>query len=321
MVLVRASLGTLIVAGIEDGFLPREARPTTAYLLQYSSNGCMARCRFCIQSSSSSGRKLFLSRVSWPVVELDRFIEAVKDRDLFKRVCFQTVIKKGFVEETFRAVEKLSILDTPLSLAITPVDKSVLEEFKRIGVEHLGVGLDTASPRIFKAMDKPFTWSRYIGFIRDGVEVFGSRKVDVHLVIGLGETVEEVLNILKLIYSLGAEASLFAYTPFRGLSYYSKPPSLELYRFYQIVNHLLRIGVNPWRYILLEGDSPRFRKELIRDLGWRTLYEAVLTSGCPYCNRPYYNESPRGPFYNYPSHSFLEKYLRGEREFLRKLFI
>jgi biotin synthase len=25
-----------------------------------------------------------------------------------------------------------------------------------------------------------------------------------------------------------------------------------------------------------------------------------LTTGCPNCNRPYYNEKPSGPMYNYP---------------------
>ena len=25
-----------------------------------------------------------------------------------------------------------------------------------------------------------------------------------------------------------------------------------------------------------------------------------MTSGCPGCNRPYYNERPSGPLYNYP---------------------
>ena len=28
--------------------------------------------------------------------------------------------------------------------------------------------------------------------------------------------------------------------------------------------------------------------------------EPFLTSGCPNCNRPYYNERPGGPLYNYP---------------------
>jgi biotin synthase len=28
--------------------------------------------------------------------------------------------------------------------------------------------------------------------------------------------------------------------------------------------------------------------------------EPFRTSGCPNCNRPYYNEKPSGPIYNYP---------------------
>jgi hypothetical protein len=28
--------------------------------------------------------------------------------------------------------------------------------------------------------------------------------------------------------------------------------------------------------------------------------QALQTSGCPGCNRPYYNEQPGGPLYNYP---------------------
>jgi biotin synthase len=28
--------------------------------------------------------------------------------------------------------------------------------------------------------------------------------------------------------------------------------------------------------------------------------EPFPTSGCPNCNRPYYNEKPSGPIYNYP---------------------
>jgi biotin synthase-related radical SAM superfamily protein len=28
--------------------------------------------------------------------------------------------------------------------------------------------------------------------------------------------------------------------------------------------------------------------------------QPFVTSGCPHCNRPYYNEKPRGPIFNYP---------------------
>ena len=32
-----------------------------------------------------------------------------------------------------------------------------------------------------------------------------------------------------------------------------------------------------------------------------------LTSGCPDCNRPFYNERPSGPIYNYPEKTSLEE--------------
>jgi biotin synthase len=43
--------------------------------------------------------------------------------------------------------------------------------------------------------------------------------------------------------------------------------------------------------------------------------EAFRTSGCPDCNRPYYNESPGGLIYNFP-----RKLLNEEIEDVRKQF-
>jgi len=44
--------------------------------------------------------------------------------------------------------------------------------------------------------------------------------------------------------------------------------------------------------------------------------EAFRTSGCPGCNRPYYNERPSGPFYNYPR-GLTEEEARREARLLR----
>jgi biotin synthase len=35
--------------------------------------------------------------------------------------------------------------------------------------------------------------------------------------------------------------------------------------------------------------------------------QPFLTSGCPDCNRPFYNEKPSGPLYNYPRSIRLEE--------------
>jgi biotin synthase len=44
---------------------------------------------------------------------------------------------------------------------------------------------------------------------------------------------------------------------------------------------------------------------------------AFMTTGCPGCNRPFYNERPSGPFYNYPR-PLTEEEIRKELAILKK---
>ncbi len=273
---------------MRDIRISRESLPTTAYLLQFSSTGCSAGCRFCPQSTRSSASKNLLSRITWPVVELDEIVPGLRR---FKRICFQTVLKPGYLKESIRVVRKLSESGVPLSLAITPVEKDVLRELKDAGVERLGVGLDAASERVFDLMNKPFSWATYLDFIKDGVSIFGRGKVHVHLIVGLGERMEELVETMKLIRSIGASTALFAFTPVRGIRLNTGSPDLLAYRRAQIIRFVVDEGIDPKRLFV--------EPELIK--------RALLTSGCPDCNRPFYNERPRGPMYNYPSLELVER--------------
>ncbi len=229
-----------------------------------------------------------LSRITWPVIELDKIAPGLRK---FKRVCFQTVLKPGYLEESVRVVRKLSETGVPLSLAITPVERDVLMELRDAGVERLGVGLDAASKKVFNLMDKPFSWTTYLNFIREGVDVFGRRKVHVHLIVGLGERTEELVETMKLIKSIGASTALFAFTPVRGIRLNIRAPALAAYRRAQIMRFMVDENVD-LRRLLVE---PELMKK------------ALLTSGCPGCNRPFYNERPSGPMYNYPSPELVER--------------
>lgn len=319
---IRASIGTLIALGLERGTIAERAYPTTAYLLQYSERGCLASCLFCTQSVESNVRRDFLSRIIWPPIELDMLVDALTKRPVFKRVCFQTVIKKNFIREAINAIERLSHIGIPLSLCITPVISYYLEVFKKKGVEHIGVGLDAITPQVFKVMRKPYTWSIYLKFISNAVRIFGRGKVDVHVIIGLGEDVKEAIKIMKHLYDLGARVALFAYTPFRGVPYRGSRPDIRVYRLFQIVNYLLKKGINPLEYIV---DDPhlcvKLKRKILDEFSEEELKEALLTSGCPECNRPYYNESPKGPLYNYPSKDIVNKYWSLELKILDEIFI
>lgn len=298
--LVRASLGTLAVLGLERARLA--ARPTTAYLLQYSPGGCTARCMFCSQSAAARTPRRLLGRVTWPVVELERLLRAWR-RGLFARVCIQTVLRPGFACEAAELLERLRRVDpdTPASVTTTPVETWVLREWRRLGVDTLGVGLDAASPRVFRDAGKPYTWGAYIDFIRRAVGVYGRGRVYAHLVAGLGETPREMLEAMKTLYDMGARVALFNYTRLPGSPRAFPGVDTATYRVYQVARLLLEHGLDPLDYID-PGPPPRFTRKPPVDPR-----RGLLTSGCPGCNRPFYNEPPRGPIYNYPSMELLRR--------------
>jgi biotin synthase-related radical SAM superfamily protein len=124
-----------------------------------------------------------------------------------------------------------------------------------------------------------------------------------NLIVGLGETEEEAIGLIQHLKDIGVEVSLFAFTPIRGTVLADRPqPPLNVYRRIQLARHLIVGGLSRFEYMKFdeEGRAIGFgasRDDIEEALGTG---EAFRTSGCPGCNRPYYNERPSGPFYNYP---------------------
>lgn len=293
--MIRVSIGTLARAGLLN--IKLLAEPTTAYLLQYSESGCIANCLFCSQSSRSRSSRDTLARVVWPVQRLENVVDRLST---FVRVCVQSVLKRGFVDELAQVISLLrERFRGPISVAVTPLSDRELAKLIDAGIESVGIGLDAASPRVFEAVEKPFTWGTYIDFVKRCVDHLGDR-VWVHLVVGLGESVDEAIEAMKLIRSLGAHTALFNYVHVPGTP---RLPGVDLYtyRLLQVARLLIEEGYDPKQFIEA-SPRPRFRRRPPIDP-----INALLTSGCPGCNRPFYNESPRGPIYNYPSRQLLER--------------
>ncbi|MET1160120.1 MAG: radical SAM protein [Thermoprotei archaeon] len=314
-IVVRISIGSMTELGLTS--YRYRYRPETLYLLQYSEYGCIGRCRYCTQSISSSKPKKFLSRITWYPVKLGVVLDKLREKNPFKRICFQTILKQGFIEEALRVAE--SIRNTignsvGFSLASTPIHKDYLYLFRDMGVDYYGVGLDTSTPEIFKLMNKPYTWKTYIRFVEDLVEVFGWRHAIVHLIVGLGENKQELYNTMEKLVGIGANIALFPYTDPNTLK-----PSIDpvAYREAQIIRYLLLRGYKLRE--ILRGN--RIDREYILEIieNPEKYYEVFATSGCPHCNRPYYNESPRGPFYNMYSRKHYMEYIEEIRRELLEL--
>ncbi|WP_297065818.1 radical SAM protein, partial [Thermococcus sp.] len=198
-------------------------------------------------------------------------------------------------DDVFVLLKAFKPLKLPISVSITPVDSETLERFRALGVDYVGVGLDVASERLFKTLKPDFKWEEMWRFAKDVIDVLGEGKAFVHVIVGLGETDRELIETFERAYSLGADVSLFAFTPLNGTRLENlSPPGLERYRRIQLARWLVENSLMD--RILLEGDEIAGF-----DLDGLNVPPSVFsTHGCPACNRPYYNERPKREPYNFP---------------------
>ncbi|MBX5326722.1 MAG: radical SAM protein [Candidatus Bathyarchaeia archaeon] len=308
--LIRVSIGSAIVLGLVQGNL--DAFPTTAYLLTYRTGKCTANCGFCPQARNSKSRADMLSRVTWPAFLTLQVIEGIAkavEQDRIKRVCIQALNYPTVFDDVLCIVSNIrSKCHVPISISCQPINDDTMKKLATAGVDRIGIPLDAATREIFekikgKAARGPYVWEKQLETLGNAVKIFGKNNVSTHLIVGLGETEKEMAEIIQRCVDMGVFPSLFAFTPISGTTLERcLPPSLARYRRIQLARYLIVEGKSRIENMQFNGDGK------IVDFGVSpdTLNTAVssgvpfLTSGCPDCNRPYYNEKPGGPIYNYP---------------------
>ena len=322
---VRISIGTAAVLGLRE--LRLDASPTTAYMMLYTETGCVANCLFCTQARESSSERSHLSRVMWPDFPTETVLRGFREPriDVLERICIQIINYPGFVEDTLALLKALKeATGLPVSLDTCPIKREEMETLKEAGIERVSIPLDAATPKLFdeiKGMTSgsPYRWETHMEALRVAVEVFGVGNVMSNLIIGLGETEEEAVAVIQRLMDMEIKAVLFAFTPIphTPLADRSQRP-LESYRRMQLARHLITGGKGRF-------EEMRFLDGRLVSLGEDVDLDELIadgtpmkTTGCPGCNRPYYNERPSGPLYNYPR-DLTEEELHREKEMLKRL--
>ena len=161
--------------------------------------------------------------------------------------------------------------------------------------------------------------------LEDALAVFGEGHVSTHFIVGLRESDHDLGSSTEKVVKIGITPSLFAYTPIPGttMAEHAQAPPLERYRALQVMRELLvncRMPLETFSF----NDTGKMvgMTEEGRQNARESIERVFLTQGCPDCNRPFYNERPRGPMYNYPAvpediklekaFKEFEHYLRGE---------
>jgi biotin synthase-related radical SAM superfamily protein len=309
--LLRVSLGTAISLGLTNGKL--QAFPTTAYLMTHNPSKCSANCSFCPQARDSHGSASMLSRVSWPIVQTNAILEAI-NRDWetehrIRRVCIQTLNYKDVFDHVSFIVTKIRRqCGVPISVSCQPSCSDELCRLAEAGVQRVGIPLDAATENIFDCVKGsqaggPYRWERQFQLLKQALGIFGEGNVSTHLIVGLGETEQEMVKTVQDCVDIGVLPGLFAFTPVSGTKMQNtKQPPIQTYRRIQVARLIVLSKISRF-------ENMRFAQGQITDFGISKDAlerivdggEAFRTCGCPDCNRPYYNERPTGPIYNYPA--------------------
>ena len=299
MNLWKLSAGTACVIGKKK--IKANALPTTAYIML--GEKCKNNCKFCAQSRESGARADLLSRVTWPAVaseEATAGIDTAYEAGAIKRACLQVVDSSNSWDTTVNALGLLhrsSKVPICVSSHLETVEQA--KELVARGAQRVCIALDAVTPELY-ANVKNGDWDAKWNLLLACAEALPGR-ITTHLIVGLGESEEEMVQRMASCTDKGISIGLFAFTAVRGTALADKlPPAIGQYRRSQIAHQLLKRGY-PQSVIGYEnGCIAEFKVPEAELFAILRDGKAFQTSGCADCNRPYYNERPGGIIYNYP---------------------
>ena len=304
---IRVSAGTASVLGLSPILSLDE--PTCAYVMV--GERCTRDCAFCAQSRSSAAASDKLSRITWPefaAADLACALHAAASNGRIRRACMQVVGSPGAFDKSLSAVRLLkSAVGPSIPVSVSYSATATVEQVAALieaGADRVALPIDASNEELHRNI-KGYDMSRSLGLIQECASRFPAR-ISTHIIAGLGETEEEIISVAASMYQQGVTVGLFAFTPLPGTRLASRqPPDVGSYRRIQLCLYLLRqacAGAGQARPSFAFSSGRLTRITLS---GPQTEFASLSgapfeTSGCPGCNRPYYNERPGRIPYNYP---------------------
>jgi lipoyl synthase len=280
--------------------------------MTYKAGKCTANCGFCPQARDSQSKAELLSRVTWPAFSTARVIGQIVNAakaGKIKRVCIQALNYPQVFTDVCEFVKLMKKqASAPVSVSCQPLNSQNMWSLDRSGVDRIGIALDAATEGLFdkvkgKAVGGPYRWHEEFVLLRAAIGIFGEGNVSTHLIVGLGESEYEAIKLIQECVDMGVLPALFTFTPVRGTALAANPePSLDSYRRVQLARHLIVHALARADDMSFDAKGQLASFGVSKALLTQTVQtgEPFLVSGCKNCNRPFYNEKPSGPIYNYP---------------------
>jgi biotin synthase-related radical SAM superfamily protein len=317
---VKISMATAISLGLARGRMYRGAVNRCVNLLVHYPEGCSANCAYCGLAKNRPGtyqEKSFI-HVPWPLYPSNEIVDAINAAPPYvQRTCISMITNPKCRSHTVEMAKRLN-RETPLPVSVlispTIMEETDLSRLKDAGVDKIGVALDLATEQLFdayrgKAVSGPHKWERYWQVIEAGLRIFGPPNVGAHLMVGMGETEEEMVSLIQRLWDNSVLSHLFSFfaEEVSALSGMDQPP-WPVYLRVQLARYLIEEGLSradrmtfdPQGRLADFGMSPERLTEII------STGLPFMTTGCVgpdgrvACNRPFGNCFPDVRQWNYP---------------------
>jgi len=325
---VQLSTAAAITLGIMGGRMHRcECTRCLNLLLTYP-EGCRANCAYCGLARHREADRDYADRnfirVDWPAVPMAEIVDIVAkdpENSPFHRMCVSMITHPRSEADTFDVLQQwFSKIDPdaiPVSILSNPttMTRDDVQRTRDLGSDIFTVALDAATPELFdrtrgKGVQSPHKWSKYWEILEDARDIFGPQKFGAHIIVGMGETEYEVLQLVQELVDMGGHSHMFCFFPEQGSLMDHLPATpRDQWRRVQLARYLIDyqgVRVEHMRFdeqgrVKHYGLAPSELADVI-DAGI-----AFRTSGCPgkfqddisACDRPY-GDSPPSNIASYP---------------------
>ncbi len=208
---VLLSTAAAITLGLIEGRMHCTACTHCLNLLITCPEGCCANCAYCglarhWEETRGYADRNFI-RIDWPAVHYEEIVERIKnseDNKQFERMCISMISHPDSNDATFVLLERW-VRDVPqipvlILFNSTTLDYGDLVRMRDLGADIFTVALDAVTPEIFdrtrgRGVDSPHNWDKYWRALEWAAEIYGPEKFGAHLICGMGETEQEILEV------------------------------------------------------------------------------------------------------------------------------
>ena len=296
-------------------------------LLTYP-EGCRANCAYCGLARHREAERDYADRnfirVDWPAVPIAEIIDIVAadgEKTPFHRMCISMITHPRSDADTVTVLrqwtDRIAPETVPVSILSNPttMDRGDVEALRGFGADIFTVALDAATPALFdrtrgKGVQSPHSWAKYWEILNHARDIFGPQKFGAHIIVGMGETEFEVLELVQRLVDMGGHSHMFCFFPEKG----------------SLMDHLPATPRDQWRRVqlgryLIDYRGARVDHMRFDDAGRVANFglpsgelDAIVdsgiafrTSGCPgkfqddisACDRPY-GDSPPSDIASFP---------------------